>query len=184
MLLRIYKSFIRSHLDYGDIIYGKSNNKLFKKKIENIQYKACIAIAGAIQGTSRERLYQELGLESLENRRWYQKLIFFHKIGNGATPRYLTIYLNTYENLVYNTRASYQNKIRRFKARTEHFKQSFFPFCVNKCYKLDSSLREAKSIKHMKSMFKEFFNLKQKSLFAIHDLVGVIHDLSYYQGYG
>ena len=37
VLLRIYKSFIRPHLDYGDIIYGKSNNKLFKKKIENIQ---------------------------------------------------------------------------------------------------------------------------------------------------
>ena len=66
-LLRIYKSFIRPHLDYGDIIYDKPNNESFKSKIGNIRYKACIAITGAIQGTSRERLYQELGLESLEN---------------------------------------------------------------------------------------------------------------------
>ena len=32
-----------------------------------------LAITGAIRGTSKEKLYQELGLESLEKRRWYQK---------------------------------------------------------------------------------------------------------------
>ena len=89
-LLRIYKSFIRTHLDYGDIFYEKPNDESFKRKIENTQYKACFAKTGVIQGTSRERLYQELRLESLENRRWYRKLIFFLKIVNGATPRYLT----------------------------------------------------------------------------------------------
>ena len=35
------------------------------------------AITGAIQGTLGELLYQELGLESLEDSRWSQKLIFF-----------------------------------------------------------------------------------------------------------
>ena len=71
VLLRIYKSFIKSHLDYGDIIYDKPNNESFKNKIENIQSKASVAITGTIQVTSRERLYREIGLESLENRRWY-----------------------------------------------------------------------------------------------------------------
>ena len=42
---------------------------LFVKKIESIQYKAVLAITGAIQGTSRERFYQELGTESLKSRR-------------------------------------------------------------------------------------------------------------------
>ena len=51
-LLRIYKSFIRPHSDCRDIIYEKPNNESFKSKIENIQYKACIAKTGAIQGTS------------------------------------------------------------------------------------------------------------------------------------
>ena len=60
-LLRIYKSLIRPHLDYADIIYDKPNNTSFKNKIENVQYRACIAITDAIQGTSRERLYRELG---------------------------------------------------------------------------------------------------------------------------
>ena len=46
-----------------------------------------MAITGAMQETSCERLYQELGLESLKDRRWYWKLIFFNKIVNGATPK-------------------------------------------------------------------------------------------------
>ena len=89
------------------------------------------------------------------------KIDIFYKIVNGATPMYLTSYLNTNENMVYNARASDQNKVRRFRARTEHFKQLFFPFCVNEWYKLDSSLREAKSVQHLKFMFKEFFNLNE-----------------------
>ena len=70
MFLRIYKSFFIPNLDYGDINYDKPN-KSFKNKIENIQCKICIAITVAIQGTSCECLYQELGLESLENKHWY-----------------------------------------------------------------------------------------------------------------
>ena len=49
----------------------------------------------------------------------------------------------------------------------------FFPFCVNEWYKLDTSLRKAEIIKRLKYMLKDFFNLKQKSLFAIHDPTGV-----------
>ena len=88
-LLTIYKSFVRPHLDYGDILYDKPGNLNFESKIEKVQYKACIAITGAIQGTSRERLYDELGFMSLSKRRWYNKLIFFYKIVNGILPDYL-----------------------------------------------------------------------------------------------
>ena len=35
-----------------------------------MQYNAAIAITGAIRGTSSEKLYQELGLESLRLRRY------------------------------------------------------------------------------------------------------------------
>ena len=79
-LLRIYKSFIRPHFDYADIIYDKPNNVPFKNKIENVQCRACIAITGSIQGTSRKRLYRELGLESLTDRLWIRKLVFFIKL--------------------------------------------------------------------------------------------------------
>ena len=44
------------------------------EKLEAVQYKAALAITGAIQGTSRDKIYAELGLESLKNRRWYKRL--------------------------------------------------------------------------------------------------------------
>ena len=34
-----------------------------KKKIKRVQYNACLVITDSFKGTSRERLYQELGLE-------------------------------------------------------------------------------------------------------------------------
>ena len=49
VFLRIYKSLIRPHLDYGDVIYGKPYHESFKIKIGNIQYKVCISITGALQ---------------------------------------------------------------------------------------------------------------------------------------
>ena len=75
-LLTIYKSFIRPHFDYGDIIYDKAHNTSFHQNLEKIQYNSALAITGAVRGTSKANLYQELGLESLQKRRCYRKLIF------------------------------------------------------------------------------------------------------------
>ena len=68
---------VRLHLDYAYIMYDKSGNVIFESKLETVQYKACLAITGAIQGTNRESIYAELSLESLLGRRWYRKLLFF-----------------------------------------------------------------------------------------------------------
>ena len=35
-LITNYKSFIRSHLDYGDVLYDQAFNKLFREKLECI----------------------------------------------------------------------------------------------------------------------------------------------------
>ena len=64
-LLEIYKSFIRSHLDYRNILFDKPNSENFQKKMQKFQHSICLAITGGIQGTSRERLYDELGLHPL-----------------------------------------------------------------------------------------------------------------------
>ena len=89
-LLQMYKYFVRPHLDYGDIIYDKAFIGSFQKKLETIQYNAALAIAGVIRGTSREKVYSELGLESLQDRRWYRKLCVFYKILNNMLPKYLS----------------------------------------------------------------------------------------------
>ena len=83
------KSFIRPHVDYGNIIYDQAYNASFHQKLDPIQYNAILAITGAIRGTSKEKLYDELGLETLEKRRWYRKLRCFFKIFRYKYPKYL-----------------------------------------------------------------------------------------------
>ena len=76
-LITIYKSFIRPYLDYGDIIYDQPNNESFCNLIEKVQYNAALAITGAIKGTSQLKIYNKLGIESLEFRRWFRHLCVF-----------------------------------------------------------------------------------------------------------
>ena len=82
-LLTIYKTFVRPHLDYGDMICDQTYKASFHRKLESIQYSACLVITGTIRGTSYERLNQELGLETLQSRRWFRKLCLFYKIVNN-----------------------------------------------------------------------------------------------------
>ena len=65
---------MRPLIHYGDVIYDQLQNKSFSEKLESVQYKTTLAITGAMQGNSRDKLYQELGLESLKSRRWYKRL--------------------------------------------------------------------------------------------------------------
>ena len=67
-LVTIYKAFIGPHLDCRYIIYDQAYKESFHQKIESIQYNAALATTGTIRGNSRKKLYQELGLESLQKR--------------------------------------------------------------------------------------------------------------------
>ena len=88
-LLTIYKSFIRPHLDYSDVIYDPAYTASFYQKIEYVQYNSALAITGTIRETSKEKLYHELGLETLQKRRWYRKLCCFFKIFRNQSQEYL-----------------------------------------------------------------------------------------------
>ena len=92
-LLTIYKSIVRPHLDYGDIIYDESQNKSFCNKLESVQYNSALAITGAIRGTLKIKLYKELGLEFLKSRRWFRhgirRLCTFYKIKTYKILPYL-----------------------------------------------------------------------------------------------
>ena len=120
-LLKIYKSFVGINMDYDDIIFDKPNNESFKSRIESIQYKASIAITGPFKGTSRKRLYRELGLESLSDRCWFRKLTFIYKIVKGLSPRYLTKYVNLRSTSNYNTSSENKNNLQEFSCRTFNF---------------------------------------------------------------
>ena len=79
-LITVYKAFLKPHFYYGDIIYDEAYNTSFHHKLAFFWYNACLAITWAIRGTSKEKLYQEIGLEFFQLRRLFRKLCFFYKI--------------------------------------------------------------------------------------------------------
>ena len=111
-------------MDYHNVVCNQPSNDAFSSKLETVQYNAALAITGAIKGTSREKLYQELGLEYLQQRRWMRRLCSFYKVVSIKLPAYI------YE-IIPSVRQSqrHPNTFNSISCRTEYFKNSFFP-CV------------------------------------------------------
>ena len=93
-------------------------------ELESAQYNASLATTGCFRGTSRDKLYSELGLESLADRRFYRRLIAFYKIVNKKAPQYLIDYLPTPDLASINPRK--RPAINPLDARTERYCNSFF----------------------------------------------------------
>ena len=115
-------------------------NLSFHQKLESIQYNAALALTGPIRGSSREKLYQELGLEPLQLWRWYRKLCCFYKIYNKQAPGYLTELIPT-RNEAYQTR--HVANVPSLNFKYSFFKNTFFPSVILEWNKLDSCLRNS-----------------------------------------
>ena len=88
-------------------------------------------ITVAIQGTSRQKIYDELGLHTLIERRWRSKLTFFYKIVNGLLPGYLYSYLKFPSQENYPLRSASTTKTNSIPSRSKTFRKTFFPYCIN-----------------------------------------------------
>ena len=185
-LLTIYKSFVRPHLDYCNIIYHKSGNdgisytnyspgnvinpiKLFNDKIESMQYNAALA-TGCIRGTSREKLCQELGLMSLCNSRTFHRFVYFYKIKNIMASNYLNHFIPACRPNTYGHR---HHRTDYIAARTHKYKFSFFPHFVSAWSNLSKLISGSPSLSIFKSRYLKYFNQKQDSIYGVHNPIGL-----------
>ena len=168
-LLIIYKSFIRPHLDYGDIIYDQPNKGSFCQKIESILYQAAVAITGAIHGTSQTKLYKELGIESMKLRQWFRRLCYFFKIQSSGLPQYLNDLIPK-PSLRYSTRFS---PLPNFKARTELFRNSCFPYTVNEWNNLDNIINSSESYSVFRKKMLNLIRPKCNDTYGIYNPTGL-----------
>ena len=91
--------------------------------IERVQYNAALAITGAILGTSQQKIYNELALESLRFRRWCRRLCVFYEIKIIQLPSYLSELVPKSD---HNCSTRNFNHIDPYYCRTYIFKYSFF----------------------------------------------------------
>ena len=83
VLDQTYKMSVRPHLEYGDIIFHDKILNMMDA-LERIQYQAGLIVSKCWRGTNREKLYDQLGWESLSDRRIFRRFCLYYKIKMGC----------------------------------------------------------------------------------------------------
>ena len=118
-------------------LYDQPFNNSFHDRLKSIHYNSCLEIMGAISGTSRKKLYQELDLEHF--RLWLWRMKFF----KSEHPQYFfhlipaTFSSHTSSNL---------HSIPIFNIKQFFFKNSVFLSTISEWNKLHSGLCNSESL--------------------------------------
>ena len=125
----------------------------FHQRLESLQYNAALAITGVIRGTSKEKLYNELGLESLQNRRLYRKLSFLYKVIANQSPLYL---FNMIPMQITSRPFRGSDNIPLLGTKHNLFQNSYFPAAIKEWNRLDIDIRKSDSISIFKKRILSF----------------------------
>ena len=118
------------------------------------------------QGTNRDKVYEELGWESLHLRRWFRRLTVFYKVMTGLTPQYLRDPVPSPRSHLYGT--SSKNDLHPMRCRTQRFQNSFYPDAV-KCWNdIGPEIRKSDSLQSFKVKLNGIIKPKCKSIYNIH----------------
>ena len=176
---QIYKAFVRPHLDYCDVVYHiPPNINLFDstisltcsmEKVERVQYQAALAVTGCWQGTNRNKLYEELGWESLSDRRWVRRMILFYKMLRYNYPVYLYEHIPRQRVPIYGCRSPHV--FHEIKCRTSKYMNSFFPHCVKSWNTIDDRIRNSDTLNIFKHRLYSLVCPIKKATYSIHNPV-------------
>ena len=155
VLDKVYKMYVCPHLDYGDIIYH-NQLKDSMQLLESVQYQAALIVSGCWKGTSRVKLYADLGWESLSDRRHFRRLSMFYRIKNGLSPQYLAERL----------RATPTNPTLRYS-------NSFFPYCQLNWDNLQDSIKELPTLSQFKKCLLSAIRPIPRPYYNVTDKVGI-----------
>ena len=135
----LYKTTIRSVIDYGLVVYYHSLTQIDKNKIDKIQYSAAKLVSSTLHFTSRVKLEQEMGWSSILNRADYLGLTLFHKIHCNILRPLIKSCMPKYS-----TRNTDQLKVTtysQFPFKGVFFSNSFFPYITRKWNMLPFKLK-------------------------------------------
>ena len=153
---------------YGDVVYDHPSNDVFSNKLKTVQYRAALSIMGAIKGTSRKKLYQELGSEYLQQKSWMRHLCLFHKIVSTKLPAYI------YDIIPPVSQSQrHPNTFNSISSRTEYFKNSFFPCVIGEWNKLNPEIRRSGSYNIFWKSILNFIRASASKVYNINDAIGI-----------
>ena len=115
----------------------------------------------------KEKLYQELGFESLSSRTWLRKLCTFYRIVRNKYAGYLYKYILPVDR-AYLTRNS--NNIKQIFCRSEYFANSFFLYTIKEWNK---EIRNSELYSIFKKSLLKFIRTVPNSVFRVADMYGI-----------
>jgi len=160
-----YKTLVRPIIEYGNVVYDNLSQDL-SKKLEHIQRDAALLCTGAYRRSGTDKLIEEIGWETLEVRRRYQRLVLLYKIHNGLTPRYLhsMLPMTCGQRTGYSLRNTNQYTIPF--CRTGRYKLSFVPATIKDWNELPDHIKGSSSLTIFKSNLKKaLFTNRQNKLY-------------------
>ena len=144
VLDHFYILYVRPHLDYGDIIYHRHDPAMqsyFTQALEQTQHSAALAVTGTWRGSSRQRLYNKLGWESLYDRGWYPRLCHFFVVKKQRASQCLITEIPNERQLTYNPRNP--RVCDQNIGRTNRFANTCFQNALMELNKLDNEVKQA-----------------------------------------
>jgi hypothetical protein len=156
VFVRLYKQYIRPHLEFATPAWSPWL-EMDKQLLENVQMKAVNWVTG-LNGISYNEKCKELGLSTLEDRRWEQDMIQTYKILNNIgriqADRFFT---KIGDRAVARTRmaAGYDN-LTLPRARTEIRRNTFSVRIVQSWNNLPDSIKSADSLLAFKNGIRRY----------------------------
>ena len=164
-------------MEYADVLWDGCTDSE-SDLLEHVQYEAAKIVTGAMKGTSKQRLMQEIGWEDLKTRRAIHKLLLYFKIVNNLCPSYLVdlLPLLVSERTNYSLRTASNYSI--FASRTDRFKRSFFPSTTSLWNDIGNEIRCLDSIGSFKKALFSSYNVSSYNAtfdFAIDRFNAIFH---------
>ena len=129
-----------------------------------------MAVTGA-RGTNRQRLYEVLGWESQNHRRWYRRLCHFFQLLLSRSPGYLFDEIPLERQIGYNLRKFSEYEVHT--ARTNRFVNTYFYNTLYEWNLLGEEVKKSVSLSQFKNMLLKIARPQKNSAYNISDIARV-----------
>ena len=136
-----------------------------KKPLKEFNTKQLL-LSRAWQGSYRSKLYEELGWESLSDRRWCRRILEIHEFVSGKSPSNLKNKLLRLRRPLY--RQSNSNNFHELKCKSLRYMSSFFPDATISWNNVITHFNDIPSFSVLKTNILSLNRRKKKCIFGIH----------------
>ena len=138
-------------------------------RVETIQYDAAKIVTGAWHGTSTDKLYKNLGWESLNERRIMRKLCILHETSLNKYPCYLNEIIEKCKSTREISRSVDQLSLNNIICKRSRYPKAFFPSTIVDWNHLELDIKKSKSKPIFKRKLLNKIRPKKSTYFGLFD---------------